>query len=242
MKRPFLLLASVLIFNASFAQTKWIIVTGTSYSSFNTDLMGAYGFEVFRDDYINSGGSASSPATNSIKVNGYFGIEADFKLSEKGFLKTGLKYVSVGDSYFFKTKDIQYQDGNGTKTDAKFIMRPRLDYLAIPLNYGIQTTETISIYAGITPHFNVGNIFRTNRFTGNARDVDEKWDKTNNPIDARRMVLFANVGATFYLSDRLVFDSRVYRSLASVYDDPEFQVPFNEAKIWNVELGIGFKL
>jgi len=242
MKKSLLLALALLSVHALSAQTKWIIVTGTSYSSFNTDLMALYGFENFRDDYLNAGGTASSPATNSIKVNGYIGIESDITVSEKGLIKTGLKYVSVGDSYFFTTKDIQYKDSYGSKTDAKFIMRPRIDYLAIPVNYGIRQSERFSIYAGVTPHFNVDNLIRYNRFTGNVKDVKEKWERMDNPVNVKKMVLFANLGASYYMSQRALLDLRIHRSLGSVYDDPNVSPTFNEANVWNVELGFGLAL
>jgi len=241
-KRTVLLLLTIISVQSIQAQTKWIVITGTSYSSFNTDLMGLYGFEDFRSDYLSNGGSASSPARNSIKVNGYIGIETDINLSEKGFIKTGLKYVSVGDSYNFSTKDIQYQDGYGSKTDARFIWRPRLDYIAVPLNYGFRPSEKLTLYGGLTPHINVDNLLRYNTFSGNAKDVKEEWERIDGPVDATKIVLFVNAGATYYLSSRTLLDLRILRSLGSVYDDAEVADEFNEAKIINVELGFGLIL
>lgn len=242
MKKTVILLFTLISLQSIQAQTKWMIITGTSYSSFNTDLMALYGFEDYRADYISNGGTASSPANNSIKVNGYIGIETDINVSEKGFIKTGLRYVSVGDSYNFTTPEIQYQDGYGSKSDARFILRPRLDYIAVPLNYGFRPSERLTLYGGLTPHFNVDNLLRYNTFSGNANDVKEKWERLDGPVNASKMVLFVNAGATYNMSSRTLLDLRILRSLGSVYDDGEVADEFNEAKIISVELGFGLIL
>ena len=243
MKRLIVVLFVSFLINQSTAQNRWNFIGGANFSSFNTDLMALYGFEDYRDFYISNGGTASSEAINSLKAGGYLAIEHEFMVSKNGFVKTGIKYVSVGDAFFFKTTDIQYQNGYGATSDGKFKMRPRLDYIAIPLNYGIRAGETISIYAGLTPHFNTKNIIRTNRFTGNANDLEEKWDAMDNPVTARKMVFFADLGMSYYLGDgKSVIDLRVSRSISSVYDAPLYNPAFSEAGAWSIELGMGFTI
>jgi len=241
MKKYLLLVITVCIVHVGSGQTRWIAVTGMSTSSFTNDLMALYGFEDYRAAYLDAGGTASSAATNSIKVNGYIGMECDIKLAEKTFLKTGLKYLSVGDSYFFTTKDVQYQDSYG-KSDGRYIWRPRLDYLAVPLNYGIRQSDVLTLYAGITPHFNLDNLLRYSYYSGSGDDVEQKWERIDGPVDAKKMVLFANVGASYYLSQRSLLDLRIHRSLGSVYDDAEVANTFNETGAWSVEIGFGLVL
>ena len=204
--------------------------------------MEVYGFENFREQYIAAGGTASSEAKNSLKVGGYISVMREFALSEKGLLRAGVKYWSTGDSYFFTTPDVEYQSSSGGSTDAKFKMRPRTDYLALPIQYGGRVSERITLYGGLTPAFNVNNIIRFNYFEGSGDDVDEKWDKFDNPVNARGMVVFVSTGLNYYMDSKWVLEFNVNKSLNSVYDDPNAVQIINDAKSWNFELGIGIAL
>lgn len=230
----------------SHAQTRWNFLTGIGFSTFDTDLLENYGFEDSRESYIARGGSASSPSVNSIRPGFFLSISSDIKISEQEFIKVGIAYTTTGDAYYFKTDDIQYQGSYGTTSDAKIKMRPRLDYVAIKVNYGDRISDRISLYGGFTPGINVLNVIRTNKFTGDSDDLKEKWDRTDNDIVARPVVLFGNVGISYYLLDGLtVIDLNINKSLMSVYNDPFFNgttALFNEAGMWNIEAGIGLYL
>ena len=241
MKRTLIMLVVALIATSLSGQNRWNFTGGITFSSFGADYMEEFGFQNFRDDYINNGGTTSSPATNSFKVGGYLAITHERMVSEKGFVKTGLKYLSVGDAYFFSTKDIQYTNGYGSKTDGRWKGRPRLDYFAIPLNYGTRVSERVSIYGGVTPHINTASIVRFNDFEGPDDDLEEVWDKLDTPWDAKTMILFANGGLSFFGVDgKSVIEIQISRSLGGVYDT---NLPgLNQASIWNVEIGMGLTL
>jgi hypothetical protein len=243
MKRITLLLLVVFSFAELSAQNRWNYSTGLTFSSFDKDLMASFGFEAFRDNYIALGGSASSKANNLFKSGGFLAVEHDFMISQSSFIKLGMRYTSVGDNYAFETSDIKYQNGYGGKIDGMFIWRPRIDYLAIPINYGLRPSELISIYGGITPHIMVKNIIRQNKFTGPANDLEQKWDALKNPVDAAPFVLFANVGMSYYARDGVTFfDLRISRSLGDVFNDPQALDIFDQTGAWNVELGVGESL
>lgn len=208
-----------------------------------------YGFNQIREDYIDVGGSVTSEAKNSVRMGIYFAAEADFSLGEKSFIKTGLKYTTTGDSYFFKTDDVVLQSSSGSESDEKFKLRPRLDYLAVPVNYGINVSEAISIYGGVTPSFNINNVIRTNRFEADGDDVKQKWDSNDNPVAEASFVTFVNAGISYYLGEAsgtvMVFDLRFSQTLNNVYDDSNFAnttTKFNDTKLWSLELGVGIAL
>ncbi|MEP5611616.1 MAG: hypothetical protein ABJP45_05170 [Cyclobacteriaceae bacterium] len=233
----------------STSQTRFDFFVGTTISSLSEDLMVDYGFEQFREDYIDAGGSTTSDAKNSVRLGIYLAAEADFSIGEKSFVKTGLKYVTTGDSYFFKTDDVVLQSSSGSESDEKFKLRPRLDYLAIPVNYGINVSDVISIYGGVTPSLNINNVIRTNRFEEDGDDLKQKWDSNDNPVAETSLVTFLNAGISYYLGEgsgtAMVFDLRFSQALNNVYDDSNFSnttAKFNDTKLWSLELGIGIAL
>lgn len=184
------------------AQTRFDFIIGTTISSFDKDLMSDYEFDTRRDEYINAGGSATSEVTNSVRTGFYLAAEADFFVSETSFVKTGIKYTTTGDSYFFKTDDVVLQSSSGSKSDEKFKLRPRLDYLAIPINFGLKASDKISVYAGVTPHMALSNTLRNNRFEGGSNDdLKQKWDKTDKPINEATIVTFLNGGINYIFEE-----------------------------------------
>ncbi len=208
-----------------------------------------YGFDQVRQVYIDLGGNPTSDIKNSIRLGFYLSAEANFFIGEKSFIKTGVKYMTTGDSYFFKTDDIVLQSSSGSETDEKFKLRPRLDYVGIPVNYGIDISETISLYGGVTPSFSINNVLRNNRFEQDGDDVKQKWDSNDNLVEEASLVTFLDVGISYYLSKSsglpLVFDLRFNTALNSVYDDSSFDnttAKFNDSKLWSVELGMGISL
>jgi hypothetical protein len=240
MKRTVLMFSVALLATSLSGQNRWNFSTGGTFSSFDTDLMEAYGFENFRSNYILAGGTADSEAKNSLKGGGFLAVEYDFMISKKAFIKTGMRYTTLGDNFAFETRDIIYTNGYGSETNGKYKWRPRLDYLAIPLNIGVRPSEKVAIYGGLSPSINVKNVVRTNKFTGPADDLDEKWDATSDVVKATPVVLFANAGISYYAQDGATFfDLRVSRSLGHVYDDSTVNPIFSEAGAWNVEVGLG---
>lgn len=231
-----------------FSQTRFNFTTGMNVSSLSEDLMSDYGFDVFRENYITAGGSATSEVKNSVRTGFYVAAESDIFLKENLFLKAGLKYATVGDSYFFKTDDVVLQSSSGSSTDEKYKLRPRLDYFLIPVNIGVDVSETVSLYAGLTPGFNVNNILRSNRFEIDGDDVKIKWDKADNPVEARGLTTFLNFGTSFYIQDsssfRYAFDLRFNYSLSTVYDDSRLDPSsdISNTRIWSFELGMGIAL
>ncbi len=244
MKIPFI---SFLIFFTTTltGQVRFDFLVGMNVSSFSTDLMEDYGFEVYRELYISQGGSATSEAKNSVRTGFYLAAEADLFISEKSFLKSGLKYTTLGDSYFFKTDDVVFRSSTGSESDEKYKFRPRLDYLAIPVNYGLQLSEYITIQAGVTAQFTLNNALRANYYEPGKNDsVKQKWENTEDVVEASSFVPFGNLGISYY-ANQLVFDLRYNQSLASVYDDPAFEgttAQFNDTNLWNIEIGMGFVL
>ncbi|MEP1095162.1 MAG: hypothetical protein ABJG78_08630 [Cyclobacteriaceae bacterium] len=248
MKKTLILTSLVFCLQAS-GQTRFDFLAGTTISSLSEDLMTDYGFDQFRQDYIDDGGSATSDIKNSVRLGFYIAAEADFSIGEKSFIKTGLKYMTTGDSYFFKTDDVVLQSSSGSESDEKFKLRPRLDYLAIPVNYGVDVSQKISLYAGVTPSLSINNILRTNRFEADGDDVKQKWDKTDNPVSEASLVAFLNAGLSYYLGGNsgtpMIFDLRFSQSLNNVYDDSDFDnttTKFNDTKLWSLELGIGIAI
>ena len=243
MKKIFFVLFVGLFISQLTAQNRWNFIVGGTFSSFDKDLMEVYGFEFYRSDFIANGGTASSEAVNSIKGGGFFAVEHEFLISKKVFAQTGLRYTTLGDNFAFETTDIVYTNGYGSETDGKYKWRPRLDYLAIPLNIGIRPSEQLAIYGGLSPHINIKNIVRVNRFAGPDDDLEEKWDAHKEWVKATPLVLFTNVGMSYYARDGVTFiDLRVSRSLGSVYNDSDADIKFNETGAWNVELSIGASL
>ena len=209
--------------------------------------MSEFGFVQFRQDYISAGGSATSEAKNSLRIGFYIAAEMDFNIQENSFIKTGLKFSTMGDSYFFKTDDVVFQQGS-SETDEKYKLRPRVDFLSIPINYGINVTDRLSLFVGVSPSIQVNNILRANRFEqkGTSDEVKIKWDKVDNPVAVRGLVNFLNIGSNFYWGTgskmKYIFDFRFNYSLNSIYDDDLVVDKINNAKMWNVEVGFGIAI
>ena len=231
---------------SSIAQVRFYGQVGMTISTFDRDLMEEYGFIEYRQMLIDEGINASSEAKNSVRPGAVIGIEMDVFLNENTFLKTGVKYTNGGDSYFFKTTDIQYQRFYGLITsDARFKIRPRLDYIAIPINYG-KKVEDFTFYGGVTPHINVASALRVNSFDARSpNDVREEWDREDDVVKATKTVYFFNLGAN-YLIPAFDFDNvislNVSYSLNPVYDDPSATGQINDARLWTIELGYGITI
>ncbi|MBV6644816.1 MAG: outer membrane beta-barrel protein [Cyclobacteriaceae bacterium] len=245
----FLLLLALCFSQSLIAQKRFDFLVGATFSSFNTDLISEYGFDTFREEYINAGGSVTSEVKNALRPGFYIAVEGDFYLGEKTFLKTGLKYMTAGDSYYFKTDDVVLQSSSGSETDERFKLRPKLEYLSVPVNFGLDIGDKFSVYAGLTPSLTLNNVLRNNRFEGSGDDVKQKWDGSDNPVDEASIVTFVNAGVTYiFMGDSnplLILDLRVNHSLNSVYNDSDFDnsaFDFNDTKLWSVELGIGLAL
>lgn len=219
---------------------------GLTFSTFDRDLMEEYGFIDYRQSLIDQGVNASTSARNSLRIGATIGIEIDVYLNENTFLKTGVKYTNAGDSYFFKTPDIQTQRLYGLLSqDAKFKIRPRLDYIAIPLNYGKEFND-FTFYGGVTTHINVATALRVNSFENSGGNtVREEWDREDDLVAATKTVFFLNVGANYYLPafdvDNVISINIGY-SLNPVYDQPNAIGKINDAKIWMVEVAYGVTL
>lgn len=238
----FLILASI----AVMGQVKFHGQVGMTFSTFDQDLMEEYGFIEYRQNLIDGGINASTEAKNSIRPGAMISIEMDVYLNENTFLKTGVKYTNGGDSYFFKSPDIQYRRFYGLiTTDARFKIRPRLDYIAIPLNYG-KKIDDFTIYGGITTHINKASALRVNSFEGaGGNTVQEEWDREDDLVKATKTVFFFNLGAN-YLIPAFDFDNvislNVGYSLNPVYDQPNAAGQINSARLWMIEVGYGITL
>lgn len=219
---------------------------GMTFSTFDRDLMEEYGFIDYRQSLIDQGLNASTSARNSIRPGAMISIELDVYLKEGIFLKSGIKYTNAGDSYFFKTPDIQTQRFYGLLTsDARYKIRPRLDYVAIPLNYGKELND-FTIYGGITTHINVASALRINSFDGTSGNfVQEEWDREDDLVSATKTVFSLNFGANYYIPafdvDNVVSLNIGY-SLNPVYDQAGAVGDINSARIWSVEVGYGASL
>ncbi|MEO9482920.1 MAG: hypothetical protein ABJG47_05715 [Ekhidna sp.] len=228
------------------SQVKFHGQIGMTFSTFDRDLMEEYGFLDYRQSLIDQGVGASTSARNSLRPGAVIGIEIDVYLNENTFLKTGVKYTNGGDSYFFKTPDIQFQRYYGLITsDARFKIRPRLDYIAIPVNYG-KSVGDFTIYGGITPHINVASALRTNSFDiRNPGRVREEWDRQDDLVKATKTVFFLNLGANYFIPafdvDNVVSLNFGY-SLNPVYDQPNAAGKINDAHLWMIELAFGITL
>lgn len=227
-------------------QVKFHGQVGMTFSTFDQDLMEEYGFVEYRQSLIDQGISASTSARNSIRPGAVISIEMDIYINENTFLKTGVKYTNGGDSYFFKTPDIQTQRFYGLiNSDARFKIRPRLDYIAIPINYG-KTLNDFTFYGGITPHINMASALRVNSFDlSNRNNVREEWDREDDLVAATKTVFFLNVGANYYIPafdvDNVISLNFGY-SLNPVYDQPNADGQINSARLWMVELTYGITL
>lgn len=228
---------------SSFSQVKFHGQVGMNVSTFDRDLMQEYGFIDYRQMLIDEGVSASSEAKNSVKIGAVISIEIDVYLNENTFLKTGVKYTNGGDSYFFKTPDIQVPRFYGLiNSDGRFKIRPRLDYIAIPINYGKKLND-FTFYGGITPHINQATALRVNSFEGTGGNtVQEEWDREDDLVAATKTVYFFNLGAN-YLIPAFDFDNVVSLnfsySLNPVYDQPNAAGQINDAHLWTIELAYG---
>ncbi|MEM7297889.1 MAG: outer membrane beta-barrel protein [Bacteroidota bacterium] len=225
------------------SQVKFYFQAGMTVSTFDTDLMDDYGFIDYRQGLIDGGVNASSEARNSIRPGAMVGLEMDVYVNENTFLKTGVKYTNGGDSFFFKTSDIQY--GNIIRSDARFKLRPRLDYISIPLNYGKQIKD-FTIYGGVTTAINVASALRVNSFdVSNPNNVQEDWDREDDLVIGNKTVFFLNAGLNYFIPafdiDQVVSLNIGY-SLNSVYDDPNVVGDFNNAGMWLIEIGYGITL
>ena len=227
-------------------QVKFHGQIGMTFSTFDRDLMEEYGFLAYRQALIDQGISASTSARNSIRPGAVISIEMDVYLNENTFLKTGVKYTNAGDSYFFKTPDIQSRRFYGLlSSDARFKFRPRLDYIAIPLNYGKKVND-FTFYGGITTHLNMATALRTNSFELNVGNtVREEWDREDDLVAATETVFFFNIGANYLLPafdvDNVISLNIGY-SLNPVYDQPGAAGDINSAHLWVIELGFGATL
>ena len=172
------------------SQKRWNITTGFTLSSFSKDLIYNFGFNEFRSNYIAEGGSATSPAINSIKAGGMGSAELDIFLNEETFLRLGLRYLTLGDAFYFKTDDIQQTNGYGSQSNAKYILRPRIDYLGVPTLIGIKFSDRVSFYAGLYSAFALNNIIRFNDYLGNLDDLDQEWYSLNSPYKSRTFIIF----------------------------------------------------
>ncbi|WP_420576573.1 hypothetical protein [Ekhidna sp.] len=228
------------------AQVKFHGQLGMTVSTFDRDLMQEYGFIEYRQALIDEGINASSEAKNSVRIGAVISIEIDVYLNENTFLKTGVKYTNGGDSYFFKTPDIQVPRFYGLITsDGRFKVRPRLDYIAIPINYGKKIND-FTVYGGITPHINQATALRSNSFVGaGGNTVEEEWDREDDLVKATKTVYFFNLGAN-YLIPAFDFDNvislNVSYSLNPVYDQPNAVGQINDARLWTIEVGYGITL
>lgn len=231
---------------SSSAQVRFYGQVGMTISTFDRDLMEEYGFIDYRQSLIDGGINASSEAKNSVRPGAMIGIEMDISLNENTFLKTGVKYTNGGDSYFFKTTDIQYQRFYGLITsDARFKVRPRLDFIAIPINYG-KKVDDFTFYGGITPHINVASALRANSFdASNPGNVREEWDREDDLLKATKTVYFFNLGANYLLPafdlDNVVSLNFGY-SLNPVYNQPNAAGKINSAHLWMIEIGYGLTI
>ncbi|MEQ9466842.1 MAG: hypothetical protein RLN88_05485 [Ekhidna sp.] len=229
-----------------FAQVKFHGQVGMTISTFDRDLMEEYGFIEYRQARIDDGINASSEAKNSVRPGAVVSIEMDVYLNDNTFLKTGVKYTNGGDSYFFKTPDIQYQRYYGLiTTDARFKYRPRLDYIAIPVNYGKKLGD-FTIYGGLTTHINMATALRANYFEGSGGNtVRERWDREDDLVKATKTVFFFNIGANYLIPafdmDNVVSLNIGY-SLNPVYDQPNAEGQINSARLWTIEIGYGITL
>ncbi|WP_436514493.1 hypothetical protein [Ekhidna sp. To15] len=246
MKQLILSLVLTVCFVQVTAQVKLHGQIGMTFSTFDHDLMEEYGFIEYRQALIDDGINASSEAKNSMRPGAVISIELDVYLKENTFLKTGVKYTNAGDSYFFKTPDIQYQRYYGLITsDARFKIRPRLDYIAIPLNYG-KSLGDFTIYGGVTTHINVATALRTNSFdVRNINNVRVEWDREDDLVAATKTVFFLNVGANYYIPafdvDNVV-SLNVGYSVNPVYDQLGAVGKINDARLWTIELAYGATL
>ncbi len=235
----------LLISQIAICQPRFNFITGFNISSFSNDLLSDYGFDDFRTAYIMAGGSATSEAKNGVRAGFYIGAESDFYLSEKTFLRSGIKYLSIGDDFYFKTNDVEYEGQYGTTSDAKYNLRPRLDYFALPVSIGTDATDAISLYIGIAPHLNINNVLRRNSFEIKSNDeVKEKWDAEDNPVEARSVAIFMNTGVSWYVRDvaNTMFDFRVNYAVNTIYDDPQLNESsdIGAARAFSFEFGIGY--
>ncbi|MEO9872865.1 outer membrane beta-barrel protein [Ekhidna sp.] len=245
MKKSFIVWTLVLCSLISYSQIKISFSTGMNVSNLTEDLVTQYGFDTFREAYIDAGGSATSEVKNSVRIGFYLAALADIPLNESVFIRSGLKYMNTGDSYFFKTDDVVLQSSSGSETDEKYKFRQRLSYLSIPLNMGKSLSKKIGIYGGVTPSINVGNIVKINYFEEDGDKVKQKWEKDDNPVDARGVVMFLNGGMNyFFIGDKVDYfiDFGFNYALSSVYDDPDAESIFKEANAWNIDLGFGIRL
>lgn len=245
MKR-FAIALTILLSIQGWAQVRFHGQVGMTISTFDRDLMQEYGFIEYRQALIDEGINASSAAINSVRPGAVVSLEMDVYLNESTFLKTGVKYTNGGDGYFFKTPDIQYQRFYGLVTsDARFKIRPRLDYIAIPVNYGRKFSD-FTIYGGITPHINVASALRVNSFEiSSSNNVQEKWDREDDLVTATETVFFFNIGSN-YLIPAFDFDNVISLNfgyaLNPVYNHPDGSGQINDARLWIIELGFGIML
>lgn len=229
----------------SYGQTRVSFSSGINISNLTEDLVSQYGFDTFREDYIAAGGSATSEVKNSVRVGFYLAAQADFSLNESTFLRSGLKFMNTGDSYFFKTDDVVLQSSSGTETDEKYKFRQRLSYVAIPVNLGKTVSDKVLFYGGLTTALNVSNVLKASYFEADGDKVKQKWEKDDNPVDARGMVIFLNGGLNYFFSVgsmECFLDFAFNHSLSSVYDDPNVDPAFDNANAWNLDMGIGIRL
>lgn len=230
--------------NVSFSQTKYFISAGTNYSSMTSDLTEEFGFDSFRQAYIDLGGSATSTVKNSIRVGFYLTVETDLALTKKSLLRFGVKYMTLGDSYFFKTDDVVLQSSNGSESDEKFKLRPRIDYLGIPLKYGYRIGDKIRILVGANSSIPIKNVIRTNRFDVNGSDVKQKWDTTENPIKESKLLVMLATGFNYSVIEGkvpLIVDFSFNYGLTNIYNDTQVTI-FNDSTLWSFEVGLGVGL
>lgn len=246
MKRT-LLVSLFFLSITGYSQIKYNFSVGTNFTSFNNDIMEELGFEEYRQDYIDAGGSATSSAKNAFRMGFVLSAEMEIKLNEKSYFLTGMKYSTTGDSYNFSTDDVVLRNGNGSESDERIKMRPRLDYISIPINYGRAIHKRISIYGGFTPSINIKNDLRFNYYEGDNDDLKQKWDSFENPIEASQILLFANLGGKYILIDgkspQLYTTLNFNYSLNNVYSDSIIEGTEIEAtKLWSLEVTLGLTI
>lgn len=228
-----------------FAQVDFHLQAGMTLSTFDRNLMDEFGFVNYRQDLLDGGISASSGPKNSLRLGAMVGFEMDVYISDDDFLKTGFRYTNGGDAYFFKTPDIQYASYWGLiTTDARFKFRPRLDYLAIPINYGRRFGD-FSVYGGITPHINIASALRVNSFELRGSSAEEDWDREDDFVEATKTVYFLNAGVNYRIPawdfDQIVALNISY-GLNAAYDDPAVAARISEARLWLIEVSFGFTI
>lgn len=175
--------------------TVFVLMTGNTFAQrFEGGLLGGFNASQVEGDHI----------TGYHKPGVLFGGFVTTDLSYRTFLGMEIKYSQKGSRH---SPDPKKQD------QSKYIMR--LGYIDVPFYLGLRTSETVSIYGGLS----VGYLMYGAEFD-NYGEIPEIEQRPFNDFDFQ-----AFLGVRFELSERISIDLKGAYSFLPIRDIPGGNIP-----------------